>query len=298
MTTDAKKTFFEKYMKEFGSWKSIVWNIFLITIGSGIFIFGLKAVAVQQSFLPGGLFGLCSLIYYYTYLLDPGVWYFFLNIPLFLFAWFKVSRRFFIYSMLAALINSAGYPLFDVQLQIDNQLYAAIVAGMIMGCGSGIILRSLGSGGGADVIAVYLFQKYNLGIGRFYLIVNGCIFTASAFILNLDLIIASMIMVFISSVSIDKVLSLFSERKLVLIVSNKTPLIAEEISRTLHQGGTFLHGHGMFTRSQKDVLMAVTNNIQLRRLEEIVFKYDENALFIVENTFSVLGANFSRRKIY
>ncbi len=285
-------------MKKNGLLRSIVANVSLITVGSFVFIFGIKAVAVQQSFLPGGLFGLCSLLYYYSGQLDPGLWYFFLNIPLFLFAWFKVSHRFFIYSLIAAVINSVGYPLINIQLNISNQLYAAIVAGMLMGSGSGIILRSFGSGGGLDVVAVYLFQKYNIGIGRFYFIVNILLFSTSALVLNPDLIIASMIMVFISSICMEKVLSLFSARKIVFIVSNKIPDIADEMMRTLHQGGTFLHGHGIYTKSQRDVLMAVTNNIQLRKLEEIVFEHDEHALFIVENTFSVIGSNFSRRKVY
>lgn len=42
--------------------------------------------------------------------------------------------------------------------------------------------------------------------------------------------------------------------------------------------------------------MVVINNIQHKRLEEIVFTIDEYALFIVENTFSVLGSTLSRRK--
>jgi uncharacterized membrane-anchored protein YitT (DUF2179 family) len=46
------------------------------------------------------------------------------------------------------------------------------------------------------------------------------------------------------------------------------------------------------------VLMVVTNNIQLKRLEEIIFTIDPHALFIVENTFNVIGSTFSRRKIY
>jgi len=44
--------------------------------------------------------------------------------------------------------------------------------------------------------------------------------------------------------------------------------------------------------------MVVINNIQLKRLEEIVFTVDEHALFIVENTFNVLGSTFSKRKLY
>jgi len=46
------------------------------------------------------------------------------------------------------------------------------------------------------------------------------------------------------------------------------------------------------------VLLIVVNNIQLKRLEEIVFSSDPHSLFIVENTFNVLGSTFSKRKIY
>jgi uncharacterized membrane-anchored protein YitT (DUF2179 family) len=55
---------------------------------------------------------------------------------------------------------------------------------------------------------------------------------------------------------------------------------------------------GAYHKRNRTVLMVVINNIQLKRLEEIVFTADEYALFIVENTFSVLGSTFSRRKLY
>ena len=37
------------------------------------------------------------------------------------------------------------------------------------------------------------------------------------------------------------------------------------------------------------MLTTVANNLQLKRLEETVFDVDKNALFIVENTFTVRG---------
>jgi uncharacterized membrane-anchored protein YitT (DUF2179 family) len=55
---------------------------------------------------------------------------------------------------------------------------------------------------------------------------------------------------------------------------------------------------GAYHGQNKTVLMVVINNIQLKRLEEIVFTADDHALFIVENTFSVLGSTFSKRKLY
>jgi uncharacterized membrane-anchored protein YitT (DUF2179 family) len=57
-------------------------------------------------------------------------------------------------------------------------------------------------------------------------------------------------------------------------------------------------GRGAYKKEERKVLMTVINNIQLKRLEELVFTHDPHALFIVENTFTVIGSTFARRKIY
>ncbi|MDX2480343.1 MAG: DUF2179 domain-containing protein [Desulfuromusa sp.] len=63
-------------------------------------------------------------------------------------------------------------------------------------------------------------------------------------------------------------------------------------------GTTMLPAVGAYRKEPRTVLMVVINNIQLTQLEELVFTTDNHALFIVENTFNVLGSTFSRRKIY
>ena len=113
-----------------------------------------------------------------------------------------------------------------------------------------------------------------------------------------DLVIASMIAVFITAQTIDYTLSLFSQRKLVFIISPQAEDIADQVMNHLKIGTTLVPAVGAYRREAKTVLMVVINNIQLKRLEEIVFTVDEHALFIVENTFNVLGSTFSKRKLY
>ena len=55
---------------------------------------------------------------------------------------------------------------------------------------------------------------------------------------------------------------------------------------------------GAFTRQDREVLLTVVHNIQLKRLEEIVYKEDSEAFVIIENTHLVLGKGFSTRKQY
>ena len=166
------------------------------------------------------------------------------------------------------------------------------------GLGAGIILRSLGSGGGLDIIAILLNQRYNLGVGRFYLMFNSILFMFSLFQLKVDLVIVSIIMLFISSSIVDYVLGLFNERKLVMIISEERAAIADAILHTLKRGATILKAEGAYSQKSRDVLMTITNNVQLKRLEEVVFTIDPQALFIVENTLSVIGSGLGWRKKY
>ncbi len=48
-------------------------------------------------------------------------------------------------------------------MAVHNATYAAVACGAMMGFGAGTVLRTLGSNGGLDVLAVYLFQRFNIG---------------------------------------------------------------------------------------------------------------------------------------
>ncbi|MFZ5563912.1 MAG: YitT family protein [Thermodesulfobacteriota bacterium] len=275
------------------------YNLLLITAGAALFAFGIQTVVTPHRFLTGGIYGTSLLVYYSTGALSPGLWFLLLNIPLFLVSWFFVSSRFFFYSLYSMIVVSFFSICIHWDLHIQNQVYAAIAGGFLCGTGGGLVLRSLGSGGGLDVIAVILHQRFNIGIGRFYMTFNGLLLFAFFLIhQNIDLFIASLIVVFVSSTMVEYMLALFNARKLVLIISDKHAGIARRLMDDLQQGATIIKAKGAFSGRDKEVLMVITNNIMLKRLEEAVFTVDPNALFVVENTFNVIGANFGKRKIY
>jgi uncharacterized membrane-anchored protein YitT (DUF2179 family) len=66
---------------------------------------------------------------------------------------------------------------------------------------------------------VILSQKYNIGIGKVYFFFNLVLFSLSFLSFDNDLVIVSMISVFVCSLTIDYYLSMFNQRKMVFIVS-------------------------------------------------------------------------------
>ena len=278
--------------------QSVPWNLLLLTVGSAFFAVGATSVAAPQGFLTGGLFGTGLLIWYSTGLLDPGIWYMLFNIPLFLLCWFHVGRSFFFYSLYAAIVTSIFSSLINFAIPIEGQLHAAVAAGVLCGAGGGISLRSMGSGGGLDLLGVMLNRRFNIGVGRFGFIFNASLFLlALATTISMDLFIASIIQIFIATSSMEYVLRMFSQRKMVFIISDRGEEISEAITAEDFARVTILRGKGGYSGHDREILLTVTNNLTLRRLEAKVFEIDPRALFVVENTFYVTGASF-RRKVF
>ncbi len=277
---------------------SVPWNLFMLTIGSIIFVTGVNAIVLHQSFIPGGVYGLSPFVNYKTGILSPGILFFLFNVPVCLLGWFLVSRRFVLYTIYCISVTSIASELIVLDFGIKHQLYAAVAAGCICGTGSGLILRTLGSGGGLDIIAIILYRYFNFGVGKTYLVFNVLLFSLVMASYSSDILIASIILTYVTSNSLDYMLSLFNQRKIVYIISDLSDRIAESMLNDLHIGATFIKGRGLYSRQDKDILMAITHNIQLKRLEEKVFSVDADALFIVENSYDVIGSSFRKRKIY
>ncbi|MDJ0622159.1 MAG: YitT family protein [Desulfocapsaceae bacterium] len=277
---------------------SVPWNLLLLSLGSIIFMAGINGVVVHHNFIPGGLYGTCLLIFYKTELLSPGMIYFLLNIPLCVLGWFLVSKRFVLYSVYTAVLVTILSELLIIDFGIDEQIYAAIAGGFLCGAGSGIILRSIGSSGGLDIAAIIVNKYFNVGVGKFFMAYNCVLFSIVFAGYSPDIFVASILLVFVSSKALDYFLTFFNQRKVVYVISDIGEAIGEVVTNKMHMGATFIQGRGAYSGKDKPILMTVTNNIQLKKLEEMVFTLDEHAVFIVENSFDVIGSNFRKRKIY
>ena len=153
------------------------------------------------------------------------------------------------------------------------------------------------SGGGLDLIGVILNKRWNIGIGRFNFCFNAVMFLASMATISLDMVIVSFIQVFVASATIEYALRMGSQRKMVYVVTDRGEALCEAIIAEGYGGATVLKGKGAYSGGDREIILTVTNNIMLRRLENLVFAIDDKALFIVENTFYVSGTRYPRKSI-
>jgi uncharacterized membrane-anchored protein YitT (DUF2179 family) len=277
---------------------SILWNLFLITTGAIIFGIGIKAIAIPHKFVTGGISGLSLLIYYVGGSLSPGLWYLIVNVPIFLVGWVYISKRFFFYSLYGMVAVALSIEFIQLTFPIHEHILAVLAGGIVMGTGAGIILHSLGSAGGLDIIAIILNQKYSLRMGTFFLTFNMFVFAFSFTFLETDLVLYAIFMNYVMSQTLNYVLTVSNHRKMVIIISDFNERIAKDIQTRLKRGVTFLNGTGAYSGKPKKVILTVVHNYQLKRLEEAALSVDPQAFIITENTFNVFGRGFSKRKVY
>ena len=168
------------------SLKQVLWNLFLISLGSSLCAIAINGVLIPQKFLSGGLTGLVLIIHYLVPSLSVAILYALLNVPVFALGWIYVGRRFFLYSLAGTAIFSGALAWVHVALPVHDMVSSALLAGIISGVGSGIILRSLGSAGGTDILSVVLLKRFSIRLGTTSLAFNSGVLVTGALLFPLD----------------------------------------------------------------------------------------------------------------
>jgi uncharacterized membrane-anchored protein YitT (DUF2179 family) len=267
----------------------MVWNLFLITAGSLLCAVSINGILVPNQFLAGGVSGLSLFIYYLFPFMPVGVTNFLLNIPLFVVGWVFVGRRFFYYSLAGMTIFSLALLAPVPSFPIHDPLLKALTAGIISGVGSGVILKSLGSGGGLDILSVILLKRFSIRIGTTVMAFNCTLMLACLFRFNLEIVLYTLIYLFVTTQLINLVVTGLNQRKAVMVISPKWQEIAREIMDNMQRGVTIVDGEGGYTGQEQRILYSVITFQELSRFKEMVLQQDPEAFMVVAETLEVMG---------
>lgn len=278
------------------SWKSMVRftgqvlrNLALMTLGSLLCAVAVNGILIPHQFFGAGFTGISMVIHYLAPSLPIGVLYFILNVPLFALGWMYVGRRFFLYSIAGMLIFSGALAFTHVSLPVYDKLLSALLAGIIVGMGSGIILRSLGSGGGLDILSVILMKRFSIRLGTSILAFNAFVLAAGAILFSLEMALYTLIFLFGSSYMVNLVVTGLSQRKAVLIISPQWKEISQEIMEKLQRGVTIMGGRGGYTGREEQILYTVVTFRELSRIKQLISVIDPGAFVVVTDTVEVMG---------
>ena len=273
----------------------ILWNVLLLLAGSIVCAVAVNGILVPQHFLSAGFTGASLIIHYLIPSVSLGVIYFLINIPLFLAGWSMVGRRFFFYSIVGMAIYSLALALIEVDISVDNKILSALLAGIINGVGSGLILRSYGSAGGTDILAVILQKTMSIRLGSTSLALNCIVLVAASLLISLEGALYTLIFLYVSIYFMDLVVVGFSKRKAVLIISDHWEKISQEILKKDRRGVTVIEGSGGYKKENKQIIYSIITFQDLPQLKRMISEIDPNAFVVVMDTLEVMGARIGNQ---
>lgn len=179
-----------------------------IIIGSAIMAFTLVNIHAQSKITEGGVLGL-NLFMKNVLGTDPAITSPILDISLFLFGYSIFGKKFLAKTILSALIFAGIYKIFlligpVVPSLYDAPILAAVVGGIGIGIGCGMIVSNGIASGGDDSLAMIVAKKTGMEISWSYLSMDIVVLALSLIYIPLNRIFFSLITTIVSSFILDQ----------------------------------------------------------------------------------------------
>lgn len=242
---------------------------------------------------PGGLTGLAMVINYLFHW-PVGTVTLILNVPLFIFGWKFMGKRFILRTLIATLLFSLLIDLLPLKPLTDDPLLSAIFGGVLLGIGLGLILRGEATTGGTDMLARMIHRSVPaISTGMFLMALDCAVVIVAAVAIGITQALYAIICIYISSKVIDTVMIGFSGNKACFIISTRSEVIMNRILTEMERGVTKLSAKGGYTGEDRPTLMCVVSRMEVTAIKNIVRDEDENAFMIVVDAHEAIGDGFS-----
>ena len=237
-----------------------------------------------------------------------------LNIPLLIFSFFKIGKRFTIFTLVNVVLSTIFIRIFssnEVNLgqymadfkfgdikPLDSIITRVLFAGICTGLSSALAFASGISCGGIDIIAYYFGARKSTQVGRYGIIINVFIiityatlksFSKNEFAYGVYSIFFSTIYLMEVALIIDTI-NLRNKKVEMQIITSKEHM-SDIIIANFPHSATLVKGKGAYSGGDKTILFMVVSSNEVKKVVEIVKKVDDHA-FITATPLKQVYGNF------
>lgn len=285
--------------------KRTIEKIILTIVGNVIFAAGNNLCIMPLHLYSGGFTGVAQLLRTFTINLTGietiaglglvGIFYFLINVPMFLYAYKIMGRKFCITTLISIVMSSACLSLIPIPATplITDKMLASIVGGMGSGVGAGMVLRAGSSQGGQDLLGAALAKTHpTFKVGTIGIIISCCVYSVCLFMYDITTVLFSIIFAVATGLCVNKVH--IQNIKMQAMIFTKEEGLVDALLHELRRGVTTWDGIGAYTNEDSHVIVTVLSKYEIPILEEIIERIDPNAFVIINENTQVLG-NFEKR---
>lgn len=265
------------------------WAIDLVTALLAGIIVGTAYFFFQNSngFAPGGVGGLATITYH---LLDYKVSWALLmilfNAPIFICVSIFVNRKLGLILIIYILIQSLVTELYSLlnfkPYCLANNgadfeiVFACIATGVVSGLGFSIMLKRFGASGGTYAISALIKKaKPEKNIAYVAFILDSSVVAIAFFVYGMKITpcICTLINLFIANVVVDSMLSGIKNGYKFEIITDNPNELAQELIEKLKHGVTEVRVHGMYSDTDKFLVICIIRKKQIGEMMKIIKKY-------------------------
>lgn len=289
MKFDIKKLVDEALSKDFWYRALImVISMFVLAVNYNTFL-------LPNDFVIGGTSGIATIVLKFVDI-PAGTFIFIFNCVFVVLALFLLGPR----QTGLSLIGSIVYPFFvsitsgfcsqiAANLHFDTFLITVIISGVLFGAANGFIYKTGFSTGGVDILFQILNKYLHIPTGTASFMVNIVIIVLGGiFFSSVELAIYAILVIFINSTLIDKIMLGISESKVFYIHTTKTQEVQKAIV-SLGTGYTVLKSDGSYDSEDNNIIMCVITTKDYYLLKNIVQRLDPEAFFVITDCYQAYG---------
>lgn len=239
-----------------------------------------------------------------------------LNIPLLIFSFLKLGKRFSIFTAINVALSSIFIYLFSqahvgeavanfsfsgnvddiISHPLNTILVRVIFAAICTGLASALAFVGDISCGGIDIISCYIATRKSTQIGKYGVIINAFIVSTYALlkgiqthdlIYSLYSILFSIIYLMIVGFIIDAI-NLRNKKMQIQIITSKDHM-AEIIIANFPHSATLTDGKGAYSGQSKTIIWMVVSPNEVKKVVNVAKKVDEHAFIAVTSLKQVYG---------
>ncbi len=285
----------------------IVFEYIAIAAMSAVMALTYEIFIFDNAFAPSGVSGIATMVQY-LFNFNAGLLSLLINIPLIILAIKYANFDFAMKSGLSVVVFSGMLILFDyVDLSAfvyhtengTSTVIAPIAAGVINGAVFGFSQRFGGSTGGTDILAAVIrSKKPHITLASMTFILNVIVAGISYFVygFNAEPVILCIIYSYLTSTVCDHMLRGLKEAIKFEVVTDteRAEEIGQRLMNEIKHGVTVIEAEGMYSHSDKRILICVINKHQIVDFQKIVNEYPGTFAYVTAVTETV--GRFSNRK--
>lgn len=176
-----------------------------------------------------------------------------------------------------------------IVIDTSDLILMSILIGVLLGITNGLMYKVGFSNGGLNIISQIFYKYFRISLSKTTMVINLIVVLIGGFYFGFNMVLYALVIIYISSFVIDKVILGISNNKAFYITTTEDEKVRDYLINTLHHTVTIFDVKGGFLEKKRRVLLAVIPTRDYFRLKEGIKEIDPHAFFVVTDAYEVKG---------